>query len=224
MMGNLFNMFGPSPIRPIEQHMYQVYQCAKLLLPFFDAVLIENWDEAAKIHEKISKLEKEADVIKRDLRLHLPTGLFLPVGRTDVLELLSVQDRIANKSQDIAGLMLSRRMHIPAVLSGLFIPFLTCSLNAAKQACKAINELDQLLESGFRGSEVTIVEEMILTLDEIEHDNDEKLAEIRHRIFEIEETLPPLDVMFLYKLVQWIGDLADHAQTVGGRLQILIAR
>ncbi|HAU0049741.1 TPA: phosphate transport regulator, partial [Legionella pneumophila] len=25
-------------------------------------------------------------------------------------------------------------------------------------------------------------------------------------------------------LVQWIGELADHAQTVGGRLQILIAR
>ncbi len=224
MMGNLFNMFGPSPIRPIEQHMYQVYQCAKLLLPFFDAVLTENWDEAARIHEQISELEKEADLIKRDLRLHLPTGLFLPVGRTDVLELLSVQDRIANKSQDISGLMMSRRMHIPEALSGLFIPFLTCSLDAAKQACKAINELDQLLESGFRGSEVTIVEEMIVTLDEIEHDSDAKLAEIRHRIFEIEETLPALDVMFLYKLVQWIGDLADHAQTVGGRLQILIAR
>ena len=115
-------------------------------------------------------------------------------------------------------------MHIPEVLSELFIPFLTRSLDAAKQACKAINELDQLLESGFRGSEVTIVEEMIVTLDEIEHDSDDKLADIRHRIFEVEETLPALDVMFLYKLVQWIGDLADHAQTVGGRLQILIAR
>ncbi|MDX2347016.1 MAG: TIGR00153 family protein [Legionella sp.] len=223
-MGNLFNMFGPSPIKPIEQHMYQVYQCAKLLLPFFDAVLTKNWDEAGELHIKISALEKEADLIKRDLRLHLPTGLFLPVGRTDVLELLSVQDRIANKAQDIAGLMMGRRMLIPEALSELIIPFLTRSLDAAKQACKAINELDQLLESGFRGTEVTIVEEMIVTLDEIEHDSDEKLAEIRHRIFEIEATLPALDVIFLYKLVQWIGDLADCAQTVGGRLQILIAR
>ncbi len=224
MMGNLFNMFGPSPIKPIEQHMYQVYQCAKLLLPFFHAVWERKWDEALDLHANISKLEKEADLIKRDLRLHLPTGLFLPVGRTDVLELLSVQDRIANKAQDISGLIVSRRMHIPEALSTLLIPFLQCSLNAAKQACKAINELDQLLESGFRGSEVTVVEEMIVTLDEIEHDSDDKLAEIRHRIFDIEETLPALEVMFLYKLVQWIGDLADHAQTVGGRLQILIAR
>jgi uncharacterized protein len=224
MMGNLFNMFGPSPIKPIEQHMYKVYQCAKLLLPFFDAVLSHRWDEAHTLHMQISALEKEADLIKRDLRLHLPTGLFLPVDRTDVLELLGVQDRIANKAQDIAGLIMGRRMHIPEVMSQLFVPFVTCSLRAAKQACKAINELDQLLESGFRGSEVTIVEEMIVTLDEIEHDSDDQLVEIRRCIFETEDTLPALDVMFLYKLVQWIGDLADHAQTVGGRLQILIAR
>lgn len=224
MMGNLFNMFGPSPIKPIEQHMYKVYQCAKLLLPFFDAVLKQQWDEAHTLHMQISALEKEADVIKRDLRLHLPTGLFLPVARTDVLELLGVQDRIANKAQDIAGLIMGRRMQIPQDVSELIAPFLSCSLAAAKQACKAINELDQLLESGFRGSEVTIVEEMIVTLDKIEHDSDDQLVEIRRCIFEIEGTLPALDVIFLYKLVQWIGDLADHAQTVGGRLQILIAR
>lgn len=224
MMGNLFKMFGPSPIKPIEQHMYKVYQCAKQLLFFIEAVLAHDWCQAEKIQAQIASLEKEADIIKRDLRLHLPTGLFLPVARTDVLELLSVQDRIANKAQDISGLMMSRRMHIPEAIIPLFTPFLVCSLDAAKQACKAINELDQLLESGFRGSEVKIVEEMIVTLDKIEHDSDDKLAEIRHRIFEIENTLPPLEAMFLYKVVQWIGDLADYAQVVGGRLQILIAR
>jgi predicted phosphate transport protein (TIGR00153 family) len=97
-------------------------------------------------------------------------------------------------------------------------------LDAAKQACQAINELDELLESGFRGSEVNIVEDMIVTLDKIEHDSDEQLATIRHRIFELEKDLSAIDVIFLYQLVQWIGDLADHAQTVGGRLQILISR
>lgn len=223
-MSSIFNMFGPSPIRPIEQHMLKVNQCAKQLHPFFEAVLLQDWQIADDIKEKISALEKEADLIKRDLRLHLPTGLFLPVSRTDLLELLSAQDRIANKAEDIARLIVSRQMIIPEILAPSFMPFLDCSLDASKQACKAINELDQLLESGFRGSEVNIVEKMIMTLDEIEHDSDEKLADIRHRIFELEKDLPAINLVFLYKLVQWIGDLADHAQTVGGRLQILIAR
>ncbi|CAM2931985.1 TIGR00153 family protein [Legionella worsleiensis] len=223
-MGSIFNMFGPSPIRPIEQHIRKAHQCAKQLYPFFEAVLKKDWKAANKIKEKIITLEKEADLIKRDLRLHLPTGLFLPVSRTDLLELLSAQDRIANKAEDIASLITSRQMTIPEHLIPAFMPFLHRCLDASKQACKAINELDELLETGFRGSEVKIVEEMILKLDEIEHDSDEKLADIRHRIFELEKELSAIDIMFLYKLVQWIGELADNAQTVGGRLQILIAR
>ncbi|HVT63371.1 MAG TPA: TIGR00153 family protein [Legionellaceae bacterium] len=223
-MSNIFNMFGPSPIRPIEQHMYKTYLCAKQLLPFFEAVINDDWETAKTIQNKIISLEKEADIIKRDLRLHLPTGLFLPVARSDLLELLATQDRIANKAEDIAELIVGRRMSIPKILLPLFMPFLNRCLDAAKQACKAINELDELLESGFRGSEVTIVEDMIVTLDKIEHDSDDMLVEMRRHIFEIEVELSAVDVMFLYKLVQWIGDLADLAQIVGARLQILIAR
>jgi predicted phosphate transport protein (TIGR00153 family) len=217
-------MFGPSPIRPIEQHMRKAHQCAKQLYPFFEAVLKNNWKTAKNIKDKIINLEKEADGIKRDLRLNLPTGLFLPVSRTDLLELLSAQDRIANKAEHIAELIVSRKMIIPEPLAASFMPFLNSCLDASKQACKAINELDELLETGFRGSEVKIVEEMIVTLDEIEQHSDAQLAEIRHRIFELEHGLSPIDIIFLYKLVQWIGELAEHAQTVGARLQILIAR
>jgi predicted phosphate transport protein (TIGR00153 family) len=215
-------MFAPSPIKPIEQHMHKTYLCAKQLLPFFEAVLNENWQEATKIRDNILALEMEADVIKRDLRLNLPTGLFLPVSRTELLELLRVQDKIANKAQDIAVLIVSRNTVIPAEIKDKLLPFVTRCLDAAKQACKAINELDELLETGFRGNEVKVVNEMILTLDKIEHDCDMKLTEIQHEIFLIEHKIPPVEVMFLYKIMQWIGDLAENAQTVGSRLQILI--
>lgn len=224
-MGSIFDIFSPSPpIRLIEQHIRKAHLCAKQLYPFFEAVLKKDWESAKTIQQRIIAIEKEADLIKRDLRLHLPTGLFLPVARTDLLELLSAQDRIPNKAEDIAGLIIGRQMSIPVELHSVLMSFLHRCIDASNQACKAINELDELLETGFRGSEVKIVEEMIMTLDEIEQDSDEQLADIRHRIFDLEKDLSALDVIFLYKLVQWIGDLADHAQTVGGRLQILIAR
>lgn len=176
------------------------------IVPFFEAVLKNDWDTANKIKDKIISIEKEADLIKRDLRLHLPTGLFLPVARTDILELLSAQDRIANKAEDIAALIISRQMSIPKKLIPSFMPFLSRCLDASKQACTAINELDELLETGFRGSEVKIVEEMIVKLDEIEHDCDERLADIRHKIFELEKELPAIDVIFLYKLVNGLAN------------------
>lgn len=223
-MGSIFNVFGPSPIKPLEQHMYRVHQCVKQLYPFFEAVLNSDWELAASIKENINELENEADIIKQDLRLNLPTGLFLPVSRTDLLELLTVQDKIANKAQHIAGLTYARKMSIPSTIHQDFLPFLSCCINASRQACKAINELDELLETGFRGREVVIVEEMIKELQQLEKESDIKLASIRQQIFDIENTLSPVDIIFLYKMLEWIDDLADRAQTVGGRLQILIAR
>lgn len=223
-MGNLFNMFGPSPIRLLEKHMRKAYACAKQLAPFFTAVIEQKWDEALPIKDKIIVFEKEADIIKRDLRLNLPGGLLLPFGRTDLLEVLSAQDAIANKAEDIAELITSREMIIPDTLASPLVAFVSRALEAAKQACDAINELDELLESGFRGSEVNVVDKMIRTLDAVEHECDAQLAAIRKMIFLLETHFPPIEIMFLYKLVQWIGDLADRAQTVGSRLQILIAR
>ena len=99
MMGNLFKVFGPSPIKPLEHHMKISHDCAHQLKPFFEAVLQDDWTCAQNIKTNIDHLEKRADHIKRDLRLHLPTGLFLPFARTDLLELLQAQDNIANKAK-----------------------------------------------------------------------------------------------------------------------------
>lgn len=204
--------------------MHKVHRTAKELYPFFEAVLAGNWVKAEIIRVKIVAMEQEADRMKRDLRLHLPTGLFLPVARSDLLELLRAQDRIANTAATMAGLIIDRKMVIPETIAPFVLPFLSSCLTASKLACKAINELDELLETGFRGNELTIVEEMIVHLDKIEQDCDDQLAAIRQAIFALEQKLPALEIFFLYKLVQWIGDLADHAQTVGNRLLVLIAR
>lgn len=220
----LLQMFGQSPIRPLQTHMEKAYACVEALLPFFQAVLANDWPEAEKRQRKIASLEREADELKKSLRLHLPKNLFLPVPRTDLLEMLTMQDHLANKAKDIAGLVLGRRMRFPAEISSQFIQLLRRCLDAAQQAQQAIEELDELLETGFRGNEVNLVENMIVELDLIEHETDEMQVVIRQIVFELEDTLPPVDVMFLYKVIEWTGDLADGAHDVGGQLHLLLAR
>ena len=102
--------------------------------------------------------------------------------------------------------------------------FLQRCIDACEQACIAINELDELLEAGFTGNEVKLVENMIVTLDDIEHDTDDMQIAIRKKLFAIENDLPPVEVMFLYKIIEWTGQLADDAEIVGGRLQLLLAK
>lgn len=223
-MSHIFNMFGPSPIKPIEQHMHSAHLAAKTLLPFFDAVFEENWPMATEYREKIIQHEKNADQIKKEIRQNLPSGLFLPVARSDLLELLTCQDSLANIAKDIAGLIIGRKMLLPNSIKSSFRTLLQRCIDASKQACKAINELDELLESGFHGNEVYIVEEMLNELDIIENDTDEQLSALRKTIFSEEQNYSPIDIVFLYQLVSWVGDIANHAKSIGARLQILIAR
>ena len=44
------------------------------------------------------------------------------------------------------------------------------------------------------------------------------------QLAKLEKSLPPVDVMFLYKVIDWIGDLGDRAQQVGSRLELMLAR
>jgi predicted phosphate transport protein (TIGR00153 family) len=218
------NMFGRSPIRPLEAHMAKVHACVKELGPFFDAVLLQKWSEVELIQQDIVRLENEADDLKRDLRLHLPKGLFLPVSRSDLLELLTVQDRLANKAKDIAGIILGRKMVFPEPVARPFTEFLKRCIDASKQANTAIHELDELLETGFSGSEIKLVEGMIAELSRIERDTDDKQIRLRQIVFGLEDTLSPVNVMFLYKIIEWTGELADRARETGDRLQILLAK
>jgi len=217
------NMFGRSPIRPLEAHMSRVHACVQELKPFFDAVISQDWEKAASLQRDIVRLENEADIMKRDLRLHLPKGLFMTVSRSDLLDLLNVQDRLANKAKDIAGMVLGRKMIFPEPTLLCFKEFLQRCIEASKQANTVIHELDELMETSFSGNEMKLVEKMIQNLSQIERDTDEKQIRLRHILFDLEKNLPPVDVMFLYKIIEWTGDLADHAQEVGDRLQILLA-
>lgn len=223
-MTPFLNMFGRSPIRPLEEHMAKVHACVKELYPFFLAVLEKNWDQSDVIKKNIVHLENEADNMKRELRLHLPNSLFMPVPRGDILALLNVQDRLANKAKDIAGLVFGRQMQLPDNLIENFLDFLQQCIKASKQANKAIHELDELLETGFSGSEIKLVDGMITELAHLEHTTDEQQIQLRNSLFKIEEGLPPVHVIFLYKIFEWTGELADGAREVGDRLQILVAR
>jgi predicted phosphate transport protein (TIGR00153 family) len=84
--------------------------------------------------------------------------------------------------------------------------------------------LDQLLDSGFSTRQIERIETMIVELGELETESDVKQIEIRSALFELEKDMNPVDVMFLYRVLEWIGDVADHAQTVGNRMLYVIAR
>ena len=217
-------IFGRSPVAPLQGHIDKVVACVEELIPYFEAIFQNNWDKATQIQQQMVSLEQEADEIKNELRLNLPSSLFMPIDRRDVLEVLDLQDQIANKAKDISGLTLGRKMSMPETISKTYMDFLSRCIDATKQAQVAINELDELVVTGFRGDEAERVKEMINTLHDIENETDQIQISLRADLYKIERDLPPVDVMFIYKIFEWTGDLADAAQSTGNRLQLMLAK
>ena len=217
-------LFGRSPIKPMQEHMAKAQDCVVLLGDFLDASFNDDWKKAKAVYKAISIAENTADDIKRDIRGHLPKSLFLPVARSDLLGMLSNQDRIADRAKEIAGLMLGRKMKIPESLVDLMRDNYQNALNTSAQALIAINELDELLETGFRGKEAEFVESLISELERLEKKSDLSQAHLRKRLFKIEDSLPPIQVMFLYKIIDLTEEIADLSYKLGGSLLLLVAR
>lgn len=221
---HIAGLFGKSPIRPLQEHMYCVYKGVKHLIMLVEEMNNDDAEQLAKAHQAIIESEHTADDMKKDLRHNLPRGFFMPVDRRDLLDVLWMQDQIINQAKDIAGMVVGRNMRLHASMSSLFLDYTKRCVAAVKQALEVINELDELVETGFRGIEVQTVETMLKELSRIEHETDEHQVELRKILFTLEDSLRPTDVMFTYRLIEWMGRVADDSQRVGSRLQLMLAR
>lgn len=208
----------------MQQHMEKVHSAVTELMHFFNAVIAKDWNKALECHNLIMQFESDADELKKEIRLHLPNSLFMAIERIDLLSLLTAQDKIASKAKHISSIVYWRKLEIPEGITDDYIKFVSGCVDASMQAKRAINELDELIEAGFRGREVKIVADMILELDKLERETDHMQVELRKKIFKVESGLNPIDVIFLYRIIDWTGDLADQAQLVGHRLESLLAK
>ncbi len=216
------SLFGQSPIRPMQQHMKAAVACANEVLPFVEAMVAGDTAAMAERREAIVRLEHEADQIKHEIRSHLPKRLLMAVERRDMLEILDAQDSIADVAQDIAELADMRGMTAPEGLGEPLLDLVRRVLATCDQAARIINQLDELVETGFGPREVGRVEEMIGELNRLETETDELAEAVLRKLFAMEDELG-VGTVFWYQLVNWIGDMADYAERVGNRLRLLIA-
>ena len=216
-------LFGKSPFKPMQEHMRIVLECVSEVPALFQA--LADGDQAKLESQKNLIFDKEhsADRLKNELRGRLPKSILMPVDRRDLLDVLGMQDSIADTAQDIAGLLVERHMEVPEGMAEPLMKLVNRCVDTCKQAGKIIEELDELVAMGFRGREANQVEDMVAELNRIEDETDEMGMQLTRTLFAQEDSMKPVSVMFWYQLIQWIGDLADYAEKVGDRLRLLIA-
>jgi predicted phosphate transport protein (TIGR00153 family) len=221
---SLSGLVRESPFVSIQEHMRTVFSCICLIPPLFDALYRKDLAQVHDFAAQIDQLETEADRIKTNFRLNTPKSLFLPVDREDLLDLIAVQDHLADTVEEIGQILCYRDMEVPEALKEVLDELLEGTMEISSEAKAIIEQLDELLEVGFNGLEVDKVSAMISGLRRDEHNIDAILHRLRRTMFTQEKELDPISVMFWYKLIDRLGSISDQAENIADRLLLFLSK
>ncbi len=221
---NFSKLFGKSPFKPMKKHMSIATECAMLMPDAMKAFYKGDKQTLKDIKQTINQLEGDADKILEELTSRLPKTMFLPVDRRDLLDVLEMQEAIADRTQDIIGLMLDLPMDVPEEMQKPVMRLVNRVTDAVKDAQNIVKTFEDLVETGFKGPHVEKVQKLIHETVGIETDADTIGIDITHTLFAHAKDLDPVSVVFLYQLIGWIDDLADYAEKLAIRSRLLIAR
>jgi uncharacterized protein len=217
-------LFGRSPFGPLAQHAGEVRATIDLVQPLLEAFVAGDTAQTRELHEQISRLERQADETKANIREHLPKSLLMPVDRGDVLRLLKEQDRIADRAEDVAVLLTMRSTPLPAALREPLGALVTACVAAAGAWCDAATDLPTLEEASFAGPEVERMMEEIREISHLEWRADRAQADAGGVLFAHESEIDPVSVILWLRIFRTLSSMADHAENSADLLRVMLAK
>ena len=213
-MRSIVKVFGRSLFIPMQMHMDKVTECVECIPVIFELYRNQDMEAVIKLSTRISELEHEADLIKHDIRNNLPRGLFLPIDRSNLIRILTIQDGIANRAQDISVLLTFKQAGIFKAFDEDFDVFLNTSLDAFRLTRNIINELDELVETGFGGVEAQSVRELVDKVALKEHETDVGQQQLLRLLLAHESEITYGDFFLWTRIIRQVASLADRSENL----------
>jgi predicted phosphate transport protein (TIGR00153 family) len=213
-----------SPFNQLFEHMCMVKKCINLLGDGLINYYSGDFKDFSDIAKKVSELEHEADLIKSNIRNHLPSFVFIPVDKGKFMWALREQDAILDHAENLAHMLDMRHTKIPKELQKNFIDHLKLVIKTVNAMEDAVKNICDLVETGFVKRERQQTKEFIYKVHELEYKADMKKYEMTKGIYKFEKKLSPMDVYHLLKIADWVDDIADHAENVADWIRAMIAK
>ena len=221
-MQTLARLFGRSPFSPLQTHMSRVAACVHHLDPLFAALTDKDYERVHELAKEISKLEHDADLTKNDIRNNLPSTLFLPIAKASLLEILSLQDNIADCAEDVAVLLTFHNLEILPHFAEEFQVFLKKNLETFEKGYEIIKEMGQLLESSFGGTEAEKVRKMVDIVAFKEHEADLLQATLLKKIFKQNDAMSTPTFFLWMKVIEEVAALSDETEKLANRVRMTL--
>lgn len=202
--------------------MESVAKCVHKLPFILEALEKKDYAQLEQLAEEVSHLEYDADLVKNDIRNHLPKSLFLPIDRENLLDILSLQDSIADSVEDVAVLVNLKKMEILPIFAEEFKLFVQKNIETFDEAHLIIQEFQELIESSFGGVEANKVKAMTDEVAYKEHESDLLQRVLLKKLFEAEGSLSFVTFHLWQRLFQSLASISDLSENLAHRVRMTL--
>lgn len=221
-MRTIASLFRSSPFAPLQTHMEQVSECVSDLNLLYEAYTQQDYDKIEQLARQISEKEHLADLTKNEIRNNLPRGIFLAINRGDLLDILSLQDTIADKAEDVAILFTMKKLEPIDDLMEDLKKFVDKNIQSVQDVHLILKQLNELIESSFSGKEAKLVSKMVDNISLIEHEVDLIQVELLRKLLMHEEEIPYSGFYLWTNIFQTLAGLSNTAEKLANRVRMVL--
>lgn len=217
----LFKVFRQSPFDGLIKHAAKVKECVKVLREAIEVYLDGDFNRFDEMAKEVSKLEHEADLIKANIRSHLPKWIFMPVDKSQFLMLLKEQDAILDFAEDALVWLSFRKTKIPHEIRKDFSDHLNKVLETVDALESVINNIHEII-TGLPKKERKELKDLVKEIHRKEYEADQIEMKLTKKLFSL--GLDPLAVFHLSKVFDLIDQIANHTENAGDWVRAMMAR
>ena len=221
-MSYFSKLFIKTPFVSLQSHMAKVELCMSLLKEIMHGLDIESLDTLQEKAKQIVDYEYEADLIKNEIRKNLPRSVLFLVDRSQFLELVTLQDDLADVAEDIANLITIKKLTIDKEHHQFLLDLFEKNLESFDLVRKLVLCLEGLVESSFGGKVAQKAKAKVDLLALKEHESDHAKQNLLRTIFERGEKLSTPDFYLWMRLIDDIQGISHFCEKIAIRMGMML--
>lgn len=203
-------------------HMEIATACVACLPQAVTAYFAGDREALNDSRQDILRLKSAAVPVLEDIQDGLGRSMFLPVDRRDLLDVVQVQEAIADLAQDIAGLLLDLLPNVPRELHRPVAQLVAQGVAATGRAQQIVDSFEGIVEAGFHGGRVDATHGLIRSLVAMEEGVDAGRRQIAATLFAQYREMDPAASVLFYRLLGQVAALTAMSGRLALRARLML--
>ncbi|WP_457743148.1 TIGR00153 family protein [Thermococcus sp.] len=195
----------------INRHLDAVGKTLDAFRSLMEAYISDDLEKAKKIEEEVTKLESEADKLRRSIELMLYEGAFLPASRGDYVRLSELIDQVADAAESAAHTLILAKPHVPEELKEEIMKLVDSAIETYRRLMEAVKALNEDVDKALELAKET--EDLEENADRIEYD-------VKAKVFDSESITTYAKIIWNQALTK-VGDIADRAEDASDQVMLM---